>query len=277
MGNHALSGVDGFVRRSDTFFVDPRVLIVEEGFNPRKSFGDEEDLALKENIRQNGVIEALKVQKTKENRLVVREGGRRRWACMELIKEGLDVKAVPVALVDKNMNSDNALLLTLNCSNTGKAHTPFEIAGAFKRLVNNGWAVKDIAAQTGRSEGYVYEKLKLVNVTPETRQAVENGEITIKDAANAAGRSNGDEGAQDEAVRKAKRKKNRVTMKYDRRKDDHVIKGATEAQQEFLNQHLGNDFYYQLQKLGFDANSFVFAVEVDMEKAQADQTQLKIV
>ena len=261
MGKHALDGVEGFVRRGEVFFVDPRVLVVEEGFNPRQSYGDAEDIALKENIKQNGVTEPLKIQKTEDGKLVVRNGHRRRWACRELAKEGFVVKGVPVQLTDKKLTRDGLLLLALN-TDTAKPFTPFEVAGALNRLVNNGHKVKDIAASIGRSEGYVYERLKLVNATPQTRQAVEAGEVSVKAAANAAGRANGDEKAQEKAVKTAKEKPKRVVMKYDKRKDDHTVKGATDDQKAFLLSALDTDFWQGLAELGLDANSFIFTVNV---------------
>jgi ParB family chromosome partitioning protein len=97
MSKHALNGVDGFVKRNEYFDFDPALLIVEDGFNPRLSFGDQDDIALKESIRENGVMVPLAVQKI-DGKLIIREGHRRRWACMELIKEGAEIKKVPVML-----------------------------------------------------------------------------------------------------------------------------------------------------------------------------------
>lgn len=260
MGKHALEHVQGFIKRNDEYIVDPRVLVIEEGFNIRESYGDEEDLVLKENIRENGVETALKVQKTADNKLIIREGHRRHWACMELIKEGVDIKGVPIKLIDKNTSPGNALFTTMICS-TGKRFKPFEEAKGFNRLIKFGFSVSEIAKRCGISTVTVYDRLKLVNASAETRQAVEKGEVSIHTAAKAVSTSGGDEAKQKKAIANARIKPSKIIVKFDKRKKAQVIKGADEDQMIQLAKCFDDEFAASLADIGLDPDSFVFSIQ----------------
>lgn len=226
MGKHALKDVNGFVSRRDFFFVDPRVLVVEAGFNPRDNIGDEEDKELMASIIATGVEVPLKVQKVDGDRLIIREGHRRHWACMEAIKEGVDIKSVPVMLTDRNLSPDRALIMSLNC-NTGRRLSPVEEGLAFERLLKYGYQVKHIADSVGKSLSFVYDRLKLVNVTPEVKAAMEAGAVSIRAAATAAGKAGADPERQN-AILKAEKPKP-VRIAWDKKESDFFIKGQRDG------------------------------------------------
>lgn len=217
MAKHALAGVEGFIGTSQFFKVDPKVLIIEDGFNPREKFGDVEDIELKNSINENGVQIPLKVQKTPEGNLKIRDGGRRHWACMQLINEGVDIKSVPVMLIDKNTTDDDGLFLAL-ITNTGKPFKPYEEAKAFQRLKSHGHSVADIARRIGKTQPFVYERLRLINMTTETKQALEKKQITIRDAAGIAANSGGNSENQKTGIEQA-RKKLTPTQKFNQLKE----------------------------------------------------------
>ena len=228
MGTHALNGVEGFVSRRDSFFFDPRHLVVEDGFNPRHEIGiDDEDADLLQSIIANGVLVPILVQKI-DGRLVIREGHRRHWACLEAIRigKGHDVKSVPVILIDRKTTGKESLYIALN-SSRGKRLNAIEEAEAFGRLIKNGESVDDIATRTGKSKVFVYERLKLLKLTPEVQAALEAGDISIRDAANAAGRSRGDGEKQNNVLTKPKPKP--VVVKWNKKEGKIVTKNKAEV------------------------------------------------
>ena len=259
MGKHALQDVEGFVSRKDYFFVDPRALVVEEGFNPREDIGfDEEDQDLKKSIIANGVEVPLKVQKI-DGRLVIREGHRRHWACLEAIKEGVEIKSIPVILTDRNISPGNALFMALNC-NTGRPLMPLEEGRAFERLLRHGFEVKEIAVRVGRSLPFVYDRLKLVNITPEVKTALDKGKITIKDAATAAAKSNGDPDRQNAVLTKSKPTPIRVA--WNKKKGQVVTKNNGDVPEVGnLGAYLFNSTMIEkFKELGLDPATIKFSI-----------------
>lgn len=261
MGKHALQDVDGFVSRKDFFFVDPRVLVVEPDFNPRQDIGlDDEDQDFKASIIANGVEVPLKVQKGRDKRLVIREGHRRHWACMEAIKEGHDIKAVPVILVDRNMSEDRALYMALNC-NTGRQLKPLEEARAFERLVKRGHQVKEIAERVGRSLVYVYERLKLVDITPEVRTAIEDGKISLRDAAKAVSKSGGDPDKQNRVLKAEKPKP--VQVRWNKKDNKLTLKnwsGEGFYEAEFNGWLFSAEWLEWFEEQGLDIRTIKFSI-----------------
>ena len=68
-------------KRTDIMLVDPRNLVIEEGFNKRSDYGDIPALAL--SIVQFGMIEAVKAHKVRgEEKYIVTDGHRRQAALM---------------------------------------------------------------------------------------------------------------------------------------------------------------------------------------------------
>lgn len=262
---HALASVEGFQKRASTYYyVDPRVLIIEEGFNPRQGFGDNSDLELKANIKENGVIEPIKTQKI-DSQLIVRDGGRRHWAVMQLIDEGTDINTVPIVLIDKATTPANALFLAIN-SDSSKPLSPIEEANAFDRLKKYGFPVKAIAQKIGKTEVFVYERLKLINASQETKKALENKEISVQSAARAISKSNGNIEKQNNAVEKAKAKikREKIKISWSKKADKYIAKGniGTVWEEDCNNPFLmiNDNFFEWMQSNGYDPESLVLTI-----------------
>ena len=95
MSKHALKDVEGFQKRKEFFTVDPKVIVVKNGWNPRTDFSGEEEL--RDSIIQNGVLIPLRVKKV-DNVLELIDGERRLRATHLAIKEGHNIESVPVIL-----------------------------------------------------------------------------------------------------------------------------------------------------------------------------------
>ncbi len=180
MAKHILSNVDGFIKRGrESFLVDPFCIVVVKGWNKRIDFSGEEDLM--EYIKESGLPQPLEVRKTKDNILELVDGERRLRATLRLIKEGFEKLPIPVNVAKKG-TSDIDLCFKSIALNNGKPLLPTEQAAFFKRLENWGVARQEIANKSGVSLSTVRNRLELSNASPAVSKAVENKEVSIKDA-----------------------------------------------------------------------------------------------
>lgn len=254
---HALAKVEGVVGRKDYFMVDP-FSIIRADILSRTSYGDQKDIDLKNDIESNGVKEPIKVQKhDDDNRLYLINGSRRLWCCERLKEEGIVISAVPVMLVDKKLSPSELLFEALS-SNNGKDLTPFEEAEAFRRQRAYGLEVKYIAERVGKSIPFVYDRLKLVNASSETRQSVESGSVSITAATHAISLSGGDPVKQKQAIRKTQRPK--MKIKWDKQSKCLISDGFNDAQSDVISSILVRGFCDKLRSVGLDPSSFKISV-----------------
>src|SRR5258706_12170843 len=90
----ALRGNPALLGRSDLFKVDPKQIVVRDGWNPRTQF-DISDL--KDSIREHGVLVPLRVRINGDTVELV-DGERRAPATLALIEAGYAVLSVPAIL-----------------------------------------------------------------------------------------------------------------------------------------------------------------------------------
>jgi ParB/RepB/Spo0J family partition protein len=172
----ALRGNSALVGRGDLFKVDPRQIVVRDGWNPRTVFEIED---LKNSIREHGVKTPVRVRLNDEVVELV-DGERRLRAVMELIAEGNPIESV-LALMEK-AGSDADLLVTALITNQGEQLSPIDEAHALQRFIAWGWDVKKIAVQIGKSQSHVYGRLKLLEGSQEIQEALHKGKVTVTEA-----------------------------------------------------------------------------------------------
>jgi ParB/RepB/Spo0J family partition protein len=164
----------------DMFMIDPRNIIIDDGMNPRDYTLPENRAhldALKESIKENGTLIPLTVRfDAKRKAAVLVDGECRLRANLELIADGVEIKAVPT--IGADVTSEKDILLRAVISNQGKPLSDLELGGAFKRMYNFGWSEQDIAKKTGKSATYVKRCIELTNAPEEVKEMVANGEIT---------------------------------------------------------------------------------------------------
>lgn len=166
--------------RTDVYKIDPRKLQIKEGWNSR-DFDDPANKAhieeLAKSIAEVGVKRALVVTMEGDIPFVV-DGECRYRAVMKAINElGADIKTVPVVGEDKLAN-DADRLFGQYLYNSGKPFGPIENARLFKRLIDMGWAQKDIAGRSGMSGGRVSQILKLNTLPASIQQLIVEGKVS---------------------------------------------------------------------------------------------------
>jgi ParB/RepB/Spo0J family partition protein len=164
----------------DQLMIDPRIIIVDDKFNPRDYTLPENHAhldELKRSIRENGVLIPLLVRYDAERKAAVCVDGECRLrATLELIAEGVEIATVPTIQVPGGNEQDR--LLTAITANTGKPLSKWELGTAFQRLYNFGWSEEQIATKTGYGERFIREAMELSDAPDEIKQMLSSQAVT---------------------------------------------------------------------------------------------------
>lgn len=209
--------------RGDILNIDPRNVVIVEGFNSRRDFDLE---SLKDQIKaQGGVLNPISVIPFKDNdgnekyRLV--DGERRVRAMLELLNEGYtDVMRIPAVKVSKVKN-DTELLIEQVVRNEGKRFSDYEYAIAFAKLRDVSlFTVTEIAEKIFGNKtkaGYVSQCLALLELPQDIQDKLASGEISanaVRDITKAVKNTDEQVKTVNDAVETAKEKgKKKATSK----------------------------------------------------------------
>lgn len=200
MDNNAMNAT----KRADIYQIDPRSIVVVEGFNARKDF----DLAeLKEQIRKQGVLNPVTVIPFKgkdgneKYRLV--DGERRYRSVMELLEEGEDIRRIKAMYLPRNTSEEDMYIQQM-MRNEGKVFTQIECANLFHLFKEKyGYTQNEIAEKFCKKPSFVSHCLSLLELNPEIQQKMLSGEISADAVKSIVNSHKDDEKAQVEAVAKA--------------------------------------------------------------------------
>lgn len=167
------------VGRSDIHRVDPKLLVITEGWNTRDETPELaehiDDLA--KSIAEIGVRKPIEV-KLEDGKLIVKDGHCRTRATIRAIEVyKAEIKTVPVVSVDRYAN-DADLILNQVISNSGKPLTAMEQARVFKKLIDMGWNQDDIAKKVGKSNGRISQILDLLTMPAQVQVMVSSGAVS---------------------------------------------------------------------------------------------------
>jgi ParB family transcriptional regulator, chromosome partitioning protein len=131
--------------------------------------------ALIPSVRRRGILQPLLVRKNSKGYEIV--AGRRRYlAAVSLEKEGVEIEAIPCAVMAKG--DDAAAVEASLIENT--ARLPMDEMDqfeAFQRLLKEGRTIEEIADTFGVTEIMVKRRLAIANLAPKIRQAYRAEEI----------------------------------------------------------------------------------------------------
>lgn len=147
-------------KKSDLNKIDPRAIVVQQGFNVRGGYNQEEFEKLKASIRELGVLEPLLAHRDGDA-VVLTSGHNRLRAVMELIEEGVSIPYVPVLLRRKGEYTEEQRILETLATNQGQPLRMHEKGEAFRRLEAHGYSKAEIARKTGTSPAEVGNALML--------------------------------------------------------------------------------------------------------------------
>lgn len=142
--------------------------------NHRKTFNDTSLQELAESIREVGVLQAIAVRPRTEGGYEIIYGERRYRA--SLLAGAKTIKAA----VYNNVTDDEAEDMSLSENLQREQVRPTEEARAFKRLLEKGrYDIYSLAGRFGRSEKYIYTRLKLNELYAPIGELLDNETITI--------------------------------------------------------------------------------------------------
>jgi ParB family chromosome partitioning protein len=153
----------------------PIGVLVESATNPRKRFGEKnlEDLA--SSMRAQGILAPLLVRELDENKYEVVAGARRLRAAKLAELETLPVRVV------KLTDAESIEAQVVENLQREDIH-PLEEALCFRSLLELGeptYTIAIISARAGKSEAYVYGRIKLADLIPPIAEAFLRDRITI--------------------------------------------------------------------------------------------------
>lgn len=179
--------------RIDAIKLDPKLILIEEDFNPR-DYALPENRAhldeLKDSILEHGVEQPLWVRFDTENKIpYLVDGECRLRAVLELIDEGHPIESVTI--IQKSGTPEDRLRIALT-ANTGKALSQWEVGKAYLRLQNYGWAVDRIAKEMGQKKTYVTQAIEFATSADKTTLKLLSMQAITPSLALATMRKHGD-------------------------------------------------------------------------------------
>lgn len=165
--------------KTDIYKIDPRSIVVAEGFNSRIDFGDIAELA--EQIKEQGVLNPITVipfkteDGTEKYRLV--DGERRFRAVTKLLNDGVDIPRVPALFASKQLSEEDLLVQQI-IRNQGKPFNEYEYGVAFKKFVDMGMKNADIAKKLGVARWKVDCFLAHLNRDERVQELLKTDKIT---------------------------------------------------------------------------------------------------
>lgn len=142
--------------------------------NHRKTFNDASLQELAESIREVGVLQAIAVRPRTEGGYEIIYGERRYRA--SLLAGAKTIKGT----IYNNITDDEAEDMSLSENLQREEVRPTEEAKAFKRLLEKGrYDIYSLAGRFGRSEKYIYTRLKLNELYAPIGELLDNDTITI--------------------------------------------------------------------------------------------------
>ncbi|MGC5309974.1 ParB/RepB/Spo0J family partition protein [Micromonospora zamorensis] len=187
--------------RPHLVWADPRELRIPT-HQIRKDLGDLTEL--RDGIAESGVLQALLGVPGGDGIIYITQGQRRRAAAIEAIELGSPMALeVPVLVHDAMAGLTAEQIASMLQENLHrKALTASEEADGFKQLTLEGWTTEQIVKRTGRKKALVEGSLTLAKQGAQIQSAVDNGDLTLEDAAEIAA-FDGDKAALDRILKKS--------------------------------------------------------------------------
>lgn len=220
--------------KKDIYNIDPRAIVVVEGFNSRTDFGDIEDLAAQ--IAEQGVLNPVTVIPIKDENGVetyqLVDGERRYRACMHIINNGGDIARIPAIFIPKNTSKDE-LLIQQVMRNEGKPFSEYEYGVAFNKFIKLGYERKEIAKKFGVKSWKVDCFLAHLSRDERVQELMKSGKVNGVDVRHIYQSSKSEEKAVEtilKLVNKAEEtNKKKISLKDLDVSDDYVIQRDSAA------------------------------------------------
>jgi ParB family chromosome partitioning protein len=175
--------------KRDILMIDPRLIVVEDGYNVRDlTTADAQTklMVLARSIAEFGFSSEHPVTvRLDADKIVLVAGHRRRAATMMAIDDlGAEILAIP-CIPEARGTSEADRCADLIMSNSGEPLTALETASVIKRLLGFGWTTDAVAKRLGwESKQTAENHLALLEAAPAVREMVRTGEVSATTAVN---------------------------------------------------------------------------------------------
>lgn len=149
--------------------------IIPNRFQPRLAFNEEGITELSESIKQHGIIQPLVVRKLGDKYEII--AGERRYKAATTA--GLAKVPAIISDIDDNKSAEVALVENIQRRNL----TAIEEAKSYKNLLDRGYLTQEqLANKMGVSQSSIANKLRLLNLDEEVKDALLNEKISERHA-----------------------------------------------------------------------------------------------
>lgn len=170
-------------KRCDIYSIDPRNIIVADGFNSRYNFGDIDELAAQ--IKEQGMLSPITVQTVKTpdgDKYQLVDGERRYRAVLKLLHEGVDIPYVKAIIIPANTTKVD-LYVQQAMRNEGKNFNEYEWAILADKMRKECGitTTSEIARLLGKNTGVVTYWLKILTMPEDFQELVRTGRLCGSD------------------------------------------------------------------------------------------------
>lgn len=166
-------------KRTDLYHVKLDRVIVIDGFNVRKDYGDIEALAA--SIQQNGILKPLDAYK-KDGMYHLVDGHRRIEAVKLLASKGIEI-LIPIRPESKGI-SEEQRIVNMVVANDSKPLNYVEMADVVVRLQSYGWSDKEISDKLSWQQSQISFLRLLNSASKKVKDYIANGYISAAEAVN---------------------------------------------------------------------------------------------
>ena len=141
---------------------------------PRLSYEEDSLTELADSIREHGVLQPILVRPVGPQYELI--AGERRWRASRLVGR----ETIPAIVVE--FDQQTALEVSIIENLQREDVSPLEEAAMFRKMLDLGYSVRQLAQKIGKDKGYVENRIRLADAPPEIRELVSLRKDTISHA-----------------------------------------------------------------------------------------------
>lgn len=152
----------------------PVAKILPNPAQPRLSYEEDSLTELADSIREHGVLQPILVRPVGSQYELI--AGERRWRASRMAQR----ESIPAIVVE--FDDETALEVSIIENLQREDVSPLEEASMFRKMMDLGYSVRQLAQKIGKDKGYVENRMRLADAPPEIRDLVSVRKDTISHA-----------------------------------------------------------------------------------------------
>ncbi|HLE89180.1 MAG TPA: ParB/RepB/Spo0J family partition protein [Candidatus Limnocylindria bacterium] len=152
----------------------PIAKILPNPAQPRLSYEEDSLTELADSIREHGVLQPILVRPVGGQYELI--AGERRWRASRMAQRD----SIPAIVVE--FDDETALEVSIIENLQREDVSPLEEASMFRKMMDLGYSVRQLAQKIGKDKGYVENRMRLADAPPEIRDLVSVRKDTISHA-----------------------------------------------------------------------------------------------